>query len=67
MNAIDHHSSPERPVAGAEVAGEEEVREQDDPAAEELRGRDADHVELLAGEREVAHEQPGRAVADGAG
>ena len=39
---------------------------QEDAAAEELRGRDADHVERLVVEREVAHEQAGAAVADGA-
>ena len=64
MNAIDHHSSPEPQSLPPTIAREEEVGEQQDAAAEELRGHDAEHVERLAGQHEVAHEQAGAGVAE---
>ena len=64
MNAIDHHSSGEPQSLAREVAREQEVGDEEDAAAEELRGRDADHVERLVVQREVAHEQARAAVAD---
>ena len=52
------------PVAPAQIAREEEVGEQQDAAAEELRGHDPEQVERLAAQHEVAHEQSRAAVAD---